>query len=104
MTQRRYYSEEQIIKAIDGCHRASETGLKKVEALEEQIRQLRADPKCSHISIEALRITQRRWAKYATNQIEKKAKRLKESWRSTGPKCFPLAPERQRNCAWKIAV
>lgn len=78
MTQRRFYSEKQIIDLIDQAYRDSERALKEADGLEAEIVAMRLLPDAQQCQIDAKRDQQRALRKYATNKIEKRAEYLKQ--------------------------
>jgi hypothetical protein len=79
---KRFSTENQILQEINKCHENSKRSLEKAEAIDLQIRQARENPPANvdadQLSqmIRDLKIKAKMFRTYATNQVEKKARKL----------------------------
>lgn len=74
----RYYTENEILLRIDKCYANSLQALKEADGIEAQIKVLRMDPAATQGALDELREEQDKLRRYAENQIQKNARRLKD--------------------------
>lgn len=96
MKGQRYYTEVELCTLIDRCYAKSNGALAKCEQIEAEIIKLREVQHCGAY-IEELRDKQRRLRKYATNQIEKSAQRLKDKLAEMRTMILPFGIRDSRN-------